>query len=530
MTELGGAVTGRARVGLLALAGALSAVPPFPPSLLSAQDHPGKAVYDRWCAGCHGDAGAGDGEAAAYMLPRPRDFTLGIYQIRTTTSGSLPTDADLRRVIDEGMPGTAMPGWRARLSARERDDVLAYIKTFSRFFETDQPRVVPLGRAPRGGAEAIAEGRQVFETLECYRCHGDGGRGDGASAPTLTDDDGFPIRAADLTRNWTFTGGGSVEDIYARLRTGLDGTPMPSFDDVIDAGVITDEQLWRVAQYVRSLSPARSPRVREVIRARRVEHLPADAADPAWEEADAAFIPLVGQMVRRPRWFTPGVTGAWVRALHDGERLALRLAWSDPSRSPDPAWQEWLDRVGQTVARDDTTALPHGPDRAVVQFPLRVVDEMERPYFLGGSARRPVHLWRWSSDADRVEEGSSTEWGQFLPAAGPPRVSHDARFEAGEWQLQITRALSPADPEAAPVLSPGIAIPIAFYVADGSHGEDLVRGAISSWYALYLDVPASGRVFVQPVAAALLTAGLGILVVIRAQRRERRAAGAHAEE
>ena len=47
-----------------------------------------------------------------YMLPRPRDFTKGVYQIRTTASGELPTDADIRRVIDDGMPGTAMPEWK----------------------------------------------------------------------------------------------------------------------------------------------------------------------------------------------------------------------------------------------------------------------------------------------------------------------------------------------------------------------------------------------------------------------------------
>src|SRR5215208_2381058 len=94
----------------------------------------GKAVYDEWCAGCHGVDGKGDGPAADRMLPQPRDFTRGVFQIRTTASGELPTDADLQRVIDEGMPGTAMPGWKSHLTGRERSDVLAYIKTFSTFF------------------------------------------------------------------------------------------------------------------------------------------------------------------------------------------------------------------------------------------------------------------------------------------------------------------------------------------------------------------------------------------------------------
>src|SRR5512145_3175466 len=91
-----------------------------PCSLLPAQDTTaGKVVYQKWCAGCHGETGAGDGVAAKHMIPPPRDFTGAIYQIRTTASGQLPTDADLMRSIDEGLHGTAMPGWNTALSDRE---------------------------------------------------------------------------------------------------------------------------------------------------------------------------------------------------------------------------------------------------------------------------------------------------------------------------------------------------------------------------------------------------------------------------
>lgn len=488
----------------------------------AAQEPRGKAIYDKWCAECHGNTGAGDGSAQAFMLPRPRDFTKGSYQIRTTASGELPTDADLRRVIDEGMPGTAMPQWKDRLTDTQREDVIAYIKSFSPFFTGAAPKPIEIGNAPGSSAEAIAEGREVYARLECFKCHGQAGRGDGTSAPTLTDDWEQPIFAADLSASWRFNGGSSVRDIYARLRTGLDGTPMPSFSDVIDSKIITDEQLWRVAQYVRSLSPEEPPPVRDVIRARLADGaLPRGPDDTTWARAEAYYVPLVGQIVIKPRWFAPAVEGVWVQAIHDGTSLALRVTWHDRSRSPDPSWDEWVGRIRHAMTEvDGVPAASQGADLLVVQFPTTSRDE-EPPYFLGGSTRRPAHMWRWSSTPDAIAQGTATGLGKFTVQGGTSEVTHAARYAQGEWQLQMTRALVPADSTRAPAFVAGRAIPIAFFAADGSNGEDAVRGAVSAWYSIYLDVATPARVYVAPGLTMLLTAGLGLMLVRQAQRRER---------
>src|SRR2546423_8416378 len=259
----------------------------------------GKTVYTKWCAGCHGDNGAGDGPGARHMIPPPRDFTgNAVYQIRSTASGDLPTDADLLRSIDEGLPGTAMPAWKTRLSDRQRRDVLAYIKAFSPYCAdtTQRPQPIAFGKAPSGGTDALKVGRQFYDSIGCRKCHGDQGRGDGPSAPTLKDDAGHPIFAANLHENWRFNGGGTVEDIYHRLRTGLDGTPMPSFSDLLEQKFLTEEQLWRVAQYVRSLSPDEQPVVRDVIHAPLVTRtLPRSPDDSAWNAGAPFWFPLVGQ-------------------------------------------------------------------------------------------------------------------------------------------------------------------------------------------------------------------------------------------
>jgi DMSO reductase family type II enzyme heme b subunit len=249
--------------------------------------------------------------------------------------------------------------------------------------------------------------------------------------------------------------------------------------------------------------------------------LPTTPDDAAWNGVERFWIPLVGQVIAKPRWFAPTVDGVWVQALHDGRSLALRLTWDDPSKSPDPAWDEWLGRVSKTLTDvDGPLAARQSADRLVVQWAKNPNDDTERPYFLGGSTKRPVYVWRWTSEPMQVEEGSETGLGTFaaLPAT---HVTQNARYVDGQWQLVLTRALGSSDTTQAPRFTTGRAIPMAFFAADGSNGEDDVRGAVSTWYAVYLAVPTPSRVFVAPIATIVLSAGLGMLLVARAQRRER---------
>lgn len=486
-------------------------------------DHPGKPVYDKWCAGCHGVDGDGRGEAAEWMLPRPRDFTVGIYQIRTTASGQLPTDADILRVIDDGMPGTTMPGWRTKLSRGDRNNLVDYLKTFSRFFETEpEPEPVRVGRAPRASDEAIAEGREIYQRIECWKCHGDAGRGDGESAPTQSDDGGFPVRPADLTQPWLFNGGASTQDIYTRLVTGLDGTPMPSFADLVDADIVTEDQLWNLALYVRSLAPD-GHRGRDVVRAALVDAgaMPAGVADEDWDGIDAYYIPLVGQIVVEPRTFAPAIHGVWVQAAHDGTELALRVSWTDPSRSPDPLWEEWRQAVVRVMEpREGDHSAGQPPDALTVQVPATMPTGRALPFFLGGDDRMPVNLWRWRSDRQGIEEAIGRGLDEVEPMTGGGMRAL-ADFRDGRWTLVVRRALDSDDPERRLAMPRGEAIPIAFFAQDGSSGEEGHRGSISSWYYLYLDQPVAASVYVTPVVATVLTALLLLGIVTRARRAER---------
>jgi len=201
----------------------------------------GARVYREHCAICHGERGDGRGEAAHHFKTAPRDFTKGRFKIRSTTGGQPPSDDDLRRSIVRGLPGTGMLP-QDHLSEAELRAVIGYIKTFSpRFAETPSPRALALPPERPRGADTLARGRAVYVKGECAECHGKEARGDGPSAKDLT------VKPTDLTRR-PFKVGPTVGDVVRSLLTGLDGTPMPSYQ-----GVLEDDELWDLAYWIDSL-------------------------------------------------------------------------------------------------------------------------------------------------------------------------------------------------------------------------------------------------------------------------------------
>ncbi|MFQ5638331.1 MAG: c-type cytochrome [bacterium] len=200
----------------------------------------GEKIYRGACLPCHGVNGDGKGPYYEALNPKPRNFTTGKFKFRTTSSRSVPTDQDLFKTISKGLPGTFMPAWEDLLSEKDRMALVQYIKTFSKRFavsgdlieRNDVSNQVPYSR------DSILKGRKVYKEMECIKCHGDGGRGDGPSAGDLKDDWGYRIRPADLRKSWNFRGGNSRQDIYHRFTGGISGTPMPS---IVESFVLDEE-------------------------------------------------------------------------------------------------------------------------------------------------------------------------------------------------------------------------------------------------------------------------------------------------
>jgi cytochrome c oxidase cbb3-type subunit 2 len=219
----------------------------------------GRTVYDRRCAGCHGVAGDGNGPAATFLTPRPRNLATGVFKFRSTPSGSLPTDGDLYRTLTRGVRWTAMPPWH-ELPEKDRLAVIAYIKTFSARWREETPEPpIPIGTPPPATPELLAKGRELYAQAKCAQCHGDRGKGDGPSAGDLKDEAGFKILPADFTKG-QFKGGSDVRDVFRAMTTGLDGTPMPSFADTMK-----EDERWAISYHVLSFSAFGNPLTGEVL-------------------------------------------------------------------------------------------------------------------------------------------------------------------------------------------------------------------------------------------------------------------------
>jgi cytochrome c oxidase cbb3-type subunit 2 len=214
----------------------------------------GKALYRRYCVGCHGPDGDGNGENAQWIDPKPRDFTMAVFKCRSTPTGTLPTDQDLFDAITRGFVTTNMPPWLP-LTHQNRADLVAYIKTFSPKWKTSQPGTpIAIPPEPPVTIESILRGRELFQKMECWKCHGPTGHGDGPSAATLTDNKDLPIRPYNFSTGSRFMCGVTNRDLYRIFMTGLDGTPMPSFADQIQP-----EQAWDLVHFLRTLQPLKTP-------------------------------------------------------------------------------------------------------------------------------------------------------------------------------------------------------------------------------------------------------------------------------
>ena len=213
----------------------------------------GKYVFERHCLVCHGTRGDGAGEMSANLLPKPRSFREGLFKFRSTPYGMLPTEADLARTIRGGLTGTGM-GMFTHLSDSEVRAVIEYVKSFSRRWRKPENYAEEMKLpSPPAWLQQRAErqnhaikGKELFKG-QCAVCHGQDGDGHGPAASTLKDIWNQPSKPSDLRQPHLRCGDGP-SDVYRVLATGLNGTPMISFE-----ASLSPDQRWDIIAYLTTL-------------------------------------------------------------------------------------------------------------------------------------------------------------------------------------------------------------------------------------------------------------------------------------
>jgi mono/diheme cytochrome c family protein len=499
-----------------------------------AQRESGKTLYMKYCSQCHGEKGDGEGYATPHLYPRPRNFTTGKFKVRSTPNGALPAHQDIVNIIRRGMPYTSMPAFPA-FSDQEVTDLAYFITTFSPEFSNagNTPQPVPLPSAPKATPEAIELGKKLYEESGCVQCHGTLGRGDGPSAPTLADDLGQPIRAADLAQTWTFRGGSSREEIFRTMSTGFNGTPMPSFLEAL-----TPEQRWAITDFIVSLSGSSGPGYTNLVVAKHVLD-PIDMAKGAasFESAPVARFPVVGQIMEPGRAFHPPATSVSVQAIYDAESIALLVRWHDMSAEktgknglalPVPPEEDaWVPSVSKPAEEDPfaeaaapaaadpfaeaapATQASEFSDAVSIQVPSQVPAGARKPYFIFGDPQNPVDLWFFDLANPNPLQFTGRGSGD-IAANDTGDLTGVASYDQGEWSVIFKRPLRATS--GAPFV-PGQFLPVAFSVWDGFSRERGNRRGLTVWYSLYVEPEVVPSAVGPMVRTALIILAIELAVI-----------------
>ena len=484
----------------------------------------GKKVYFKRCVWCHGVEGVGDGPSHDRLFTKPRNFTQGTFKIRWTDSGELPRDQDLINTVTHGLPGSAMPSWAGILSKDEIEAVVQFVKSlvqdreFSDEDETMLDTVTELGPNPWGATgpyyqgipqEAIDEGKKIMVANKCFECHGGEGRGDGN--PTMEDDWGFPILAANWQHCWNFRGSRRNHydpfNVARAVSTGLNGTPMPNFKDRINI-----EDRWKLAAFVNSLCPRKKidkltnkPIPDFLISVKYTDgEIASKISDPMWQAPDhdpkiierseeqennprKNYIALSGQITFGERNFKPKADNLWVSARWNKDQGIYYLV-------------EYDNRFLSTDAEY--------PEAVAIQWPAKLQDLFgaEKPYFIFGDSKKPVDLWKASlmpkdysaTNAPKeegyqldvtVEELNGNGYNALNPKETEPTVKVvDAIFHQGRVKVMFQRALT-TDGDMDVQIPAEEFIPVAFMQWAGWDKEIDEHMAVSTWYYTILEPP-----------------------------------------
>ena len=347
----------------------------------------GRNIYLHMCVFCHGKDGNGGGSATDYLYPWPRDFRKGIFKFRSTPTGSLPHDEDLYRTIIRGVPGTSMPAWADALSPQDTWALINLIKNFSSRFKAEPPgEKIKINDPPSASPQSTARGKELFVEQKCDNCHGQSLRGDGRLAESLMDAWKHAVFVHDITVPGHYKSGFEAKDIFRTLSTGLDGTPMESYAH------LPTEDRWALVHYIRSKFTAKHKKgafETDVHSFYKAFELNTDVNNPIWDGVETINLVLRPLAARRD-----AVEIINFASVNNGEQLAVRLKWEDPTKDTfsELTGDVFRDGVAVQFALGSVTLHTHGHNE---------------PFFGMGNRGKPVNIWHWKAGLEETLEAEA---------------------------------------------------------------------------------------------------------------------------
>ena len=530
----------------------------------------GKKVYFKRCVWCHGVEGGGDGPSAERLFTRPRNFIQGTFKIRVTDSGELPMDINLINTVKNGLQGSAMPAWGEFLAEDEILAVVQFVKSLVQDREWDDEdeevnNVITgvgadlgdsgkgaLGDAPWAATtgpyhlgvpqEHIDAGKELFMKNKCWECHGGEGRGDGN--PTMKDDWGFPIVAANWQQCWNFRG--ARRDpfnpfVIARtISTGLNGTPMPNFREQL-----TGPERWQVAAFVNSLCPRKKidPLTNKPIPDFLIQSVYTEGKvvekinDPSWYSPDTDYriVPLAEELVDNPMKHHIAMAGQITRGKRNFDPKADNLWVSSRWSAEDQAVYYLVEYDLRFMSED-----PEYPDAVAIQWPAKLQDLFgaEKPYFIFGDSKKPVDVWKASFMAkDYGATNAPNDKGYQLDVSVKETVGNgfdaiaekdsegtvevvDSIFHQGRVKIMFKRSLKTEGENDVQIPTEQF-IPVSFMQWAGRDKEHDEHMAISTWYYTILK-PAlpDSLYYMPPIIATIFICFQGWLVWMTKRTRK----------
>lgn len=501
----------------------------------------GVALFTQHCAACHGEKGDGQGIAARFLFPKPRDFRAGRFRLVSTNNG-VPVPEDISAVIERGMPGSSMPPW-SHLPREDRqllvERVLALRRDGARDVElqlaaeneeelteeeidenialvTTPGETVEVPELGAPSVEAVARGKELYLTKGCASCHGKEGRGDGQEK--MVDAEGLPTAPRDLTLG-IFKGNPDAASVYRRIAAGMPGTPMPSSQN------LSDHDVGDLVHFVFSLSDeetrAATVMKRETLTAQLMENATVENDGDFWKD-----VPVVALRTMPLWWRNDPSPWIDVQAVHDGEKLLIRLSWADAEPNTSALRSEdFQDAVAVEIYRGDAEpflgmgsreepvdvwmwgAARHGskdeiedvnPNIVVDVYPITEAAVSSAEFHREGtqtSEQSEVTLAAVASD-NQIAPAPESPKASSLEVGGPgtvtfrPRISQlvqaDGQWQDGRWTVVFQRPLVVGDPANGVSVNPGDHVSVAFAVWDGALRDRDGQKRITIWQDLQL--------------------------------------------